>query len=71
MLDIPEAQKVCPDTGDPLKQIGEEVSEKLEYRPGKLIVNVYRRPKYEAPLSAADSGPGVIILSTGARPMWG
>jgi hypothetical protein len=43
-LDIPEKQKTCPETGKPLKQIGWEVSEKLEYRPGKLIVNVYKRP---------------------------
>jgi transposase len=46
ILDIPEEEKVCPETGKPLKKIGEEVSEKLEYRPGKLIVNVYKRAKY-------------------------
>jgi Transposase C of IS166 homeodomain/zinc-finger binding domain of transposase IS66 len=46
VLDIPEKDKVCPETGEPLKRIGWEVSEKLEYRPGKLIVNVYKRPKY-------------------------
>jgi transposase len=48
-LDIPEEEKVCPETGKPLKQIGWEVSEKLEYRPGKLLVNVYKRPKYASP----------------------
>jgi len=41
VLDIPEQDKVCPETGKPLNMIGWEVSEKLEYRPGKLIVNVY------------------------------
>jgi transposase len=40
-LDIPEEEKVCPETGKALKQIGWEVSKKLEYRPGKLLVNVY------------------------------
>jgi len=60
VLDIPEEEKVCPETGKPLKKIGEEVSEKLEYRPGKLIVNVYRRPKYASPDSMASGEVGVI-----------
>jgi len=58
LLDIPEEQKVCKETGLPLKHVGDEVSEKLEYRPGKLIVNVYRRPKYAPP--DPDAEPGVI-----------
>ena len=56
LLDIPEEQKTCPETGKPLKQIGVEVSEKLEYRPGKLIVNVYKRPKYGSPDSLSPVG---------------
>jgi len=56
VLDIPEDKKVCPETGKPLKQIGCEVSEKLEYRPGKLIVNVYKRPKYASPDSTVPVG---------------
>jgi transposase/prefoldin subunit 5 len=56
VLDIPEEEKVCPETGKPLKKIGEEVSEKLDYRPGKLIVNVYRRPKYASPESTTTVG---------------
>jgi transposase len=60
VLDIPEEEKVCPETGKPLKKIGEEVSEKLEYRPGKLVVNVYRRPKYASPDSMASGEVGVI-----------
>ncbi len=50
LLDIPEEQKICPETGDPLKVIAVEVSEKLEYRPGKLIVNGYKRPQYALPV---------------------
>jgi transposase len=45
ILDVPEKDKICQQTGKPLKEIGWEVSEKLEYRRGKLIVNVYKRPK--------------------------
>jgi transposase len=67
VLDIPEQDKICPETGQELKQIGWEVSEKLEYRPGKLIVNVYKRPKYVSPDSAADLG--VIIASMPDSPI--
>ena len=55
LIDIPEEEKICPETGKPLKQIGVETSEKLEYRPGKLIVNVYKRPKYASPDSMASA----------------
>jgi len=66
VLDLPEEQKTCPESGRPLKQIGWEISEKLEYRPGKLIVNVYKRPKY----SAHDlEGPGVLMASMPDHPI--
>ena len=67
-LDVPEEQKTCPETGKPLKRIGWETSEKLEYRPGKLIVNVYKRPKYSAPDSDGE-GPGVIIAPMPDHPI--
>ena len=60
ILDIPEKEKVCPKTGKPLKRIGWEVSEKLEYRSWKLFVNVYKRPKYVSPDSVAFEEVGVI-----------
>lgn len=69
LLDIPEDKKICSETGTTLKHIGDEVSEKLEYRPGKLIVNVYRRPKYAAPESVSDSGPGVITAPMPDHPI--
>src|SRR6187455_1560772 len=34
------------------KKIGEEVTEELEYEPGKLFVNRYVRPKYAKPDNA-------------------
>jgi len=67
LLDIPEEEKICPETGKPLKKIGEEVSEKLEYRPGKLIVNVYKRPKYASPDSTTTVG--VITASMPDHPI--
>jgi transposase len=66
VLDLPEDQKVSPDNGQPLKQIGWEISEKLEYRPGRLIVNVYKRPKY----GTTDlEGPGVRVASLPDHPI--
>lgn len=69
VLDIPDENKVCPETGKPLKKIGEEVSEKLEYRPGKLIVNVYKRPKYASPDSLAAGHVGVITAPMPNHPI--
>ena len=69
LLDIPEEKKICPETGKPMKKIGEEVSEKLEYRPGKLIVNVYKRPKYASPDSMASGHVGVITAPMPDHPI--
>jgi transposase len=66
VLDIPEEDKVSPETGEPMKRIGWEVSEKLEYRPGKIIVNVYKRPKYA---SSSDSDTGVITAPMPDHPI--
>jgi len=68
LLDIPEEQKICAETGEPLKVISVEVSEKLEYRPGRLIVNVYKRPQYALPESA-DSFGGVIAAPMPDHPI--
>lgn len=72
LLDIPEEQKICPVTGEPLKVISVEISEKLEYRPGKLVVNVYKRPQYAISDKAdndADECPGVISASMPEHPI--
>ena len=68
LLDIPEEQKVSPETGEPLKVIAVEVSEKLEYRPGKLIVNVYKRPQYALP-NCDESAAGVISAAMPDHPI--
>ncbi len=69
LIDIPEDKKLCPETGSPLKHIGDEISEKMEYRPGKLIVNVYRRPKYAALDSISGSDPGIITAPMPDHPI--
>lgn len=47
-----------------LKRIGEEITEELEYEPGKLHVNQYIRPKY-----AMENNEGVIIAPMIDRPL--
>lgn len=69
ILDIPEENKICLEMGKPLKQIGWEVSEKLEYRPGRLFVNVYKRPKYVSPDSMASDQVGVITAPMPDHPI--
>ena len=69
VLDLPEEDKVCPETGKPLKLIGWEISEKLEFRPGKVVVNVYKRPKYGSPDSLAAGDVGVIVAPMPEHPI--
>jgi transposase len=45
-----------------MKKIGEEITESLEYTPGKFFVNKYVRPKYARP-----QGEGVIIGNLPSR----
>jgi transposase len=45
------------------KKIGEEITEELEYEPGKLFVNRYVRPKYAKP------GEGIITAPLIERPL--
>ena len=49
ILDIPEEEKVCKETGLPLVKIGEEVSHKLAHEPGSYYVKETIRPKYASP----------------------
>jgi transposase len=49
ILDIPEEQKVCPETGQSLVQIGVEVTHKLAHDPGSYYIKEIIRPKYAHP----------------------
>lgn len=49
VLDIPDEQKVCQETGEPLVQIGVEVSHKLAHKPGSYFIKEIIRPKYAHP----------------------
>ena len=49
VLDLPEEEKICPETGKALIQIGEEVTRKLAFKPGSYFVKEILRPKYALP----------------------
>jgi transposase len=49
IIDIPEEEKFCKETGVALQKIGEEVSHKLAYRPGNYLLKRIIRPKYAHP----------------------
>jgi transposase len=49
VLDIPDEQKICQETGTPLFQIGVEVSHKLAHKPGSYYIKEIIRPKYAHP----------------------
>ncbi len=64
---LPRVEKIIePEDHDVsgLKKIGEEVTETLDYIPGKLIVNKYIRPKYALP-----KDEGVVIANLPSRPI--
>lgn len=46
VLDVPEDQKICKKTGNPLVKIGEEVTHKLAHTPGSYYIHQIIRPKY-------------------------
>jgi len=46
LLDVPEAERLCPCCGEPMQKIGEDRSERVDYRPAKIVVKVFVQPKY-------------------------
>lgn len=49
VIDLPEEEKVCQETGIALEKIGEEISHKLAHRPGSYFLKRIIRPKYAYP----------------------
>ena len=49
VIDIPEEEKICPETQKPLIKIGEEVTSKLAHKPGSYFIKQIVRPKYALP----------------------
>ena len=58
IIDIPEEQKICQETGQSLVQIGVEISHKLAHKPGSYYIKEIIRPKYANPQKEES---GIII----------
>lgn len=61
VLDVPEEDRICLETGKPLVKIRDEVSDKLAYRPGYFFIKRTIRPLYVSP-DAPDDGVTVAQL---------
>jgi transposase len=63
-LDVPEAERVCPDCGKPMRAIGEDITERGHVVPARIVVRRYVRKKYACPdghaVKAAPAPEGVI-----------
>jgi transposase len=46
LVDVPEADRLCPCCSEPMQRIGEDRTERVDYRPAKIVVKVLVRPKY-------------------------
>jgi transposase len=60
VIDLPEEEKICAETGAPLVKIGEEVSHKLAFKPGSYYIKEIVRPKYAV---ANNPDAGILIAS--------
>jgi transposase len=49
MIDLPEEEKSCAETGEALVKIGEEVTRKLAHKPGSYFIKEIVRFKYALP----------------------
>jgi len=58
VLDLPEEEKVCEETGTPLVKIGEEISHKLAHKPGSYYIKEIIRPKYAYPQKPEE---GILV----------
>ena len=61
ILDVPESEKICPDTGKALVKIGEEKSYRLAHQPGSYYLKEIIRPKYAHPIQK-DQGIKIADL---------
>jgi len=69
VLDLPEKQKICPHTQEPLKHIGNTITRKLAFKPGNYFIKEYIRPKYisnnhpELGVQTAQLPEGIFLKS--------
>lgn len=58
VLDLPEEEKVCQETGVALVKIGEEVTRRLAHKTGSYFIKEIIRPKYAIP---GNEEAGILI----------
>ena len=46
VLDVPESEKFCQETGEPLTFLRNEITRKMEFIPGRWVCHEYVRPIY-------------------------
>ena len=69
ILDLPETEKVCPQTGEALEKIGEEVTQKLAFKPGSFFIKEFIKAKYvsknapELGVMSAPTPEGIFLKS--------
>lgn len=63
-LDLPEAERCCPDCGETMRHIGTDVTERGHIIPARLVVKRYVRKKYACPhghaVKSAPMPAGVV-----------
>jgi transposase len=67
LMDLPPEEKVCPQTGEPLVEIGSETSRKLARKPEHFYIIEYIRPKY-ASKAAPELGVKYRVLPDAVIP---
>ena len=67
ILDIPEEEKICKETGIPLVQIGVETTHKLAHEPGSYYIKEIIRPKYAHP-KKPEAGILTVLLPDSILP---
>lgn len=55
IIDLKEEEKFCSVSGQPLVKIGDEVSQKLAYKPGSYFIKETVRPKYAMPKGSEET----------------
>ena len=78
-IELLPAQDDCAACGGRLRQLGEDVTEELEYVPGRLVVNRITRPRFAGQLpyddgiepgcSSCNNGDGEISSSGSYTPL--
>ena len=69
VLDLPEDQKICPVTNQPMIKIGEDITEQLAVEPPQFYVNKFIRPKYASPDRRKGAKVGIKTASLPETPV--